>query len=208
MLLPRREGPRGGGNNLGARPALVRTPTVERNLQAAALALCQQQPLLLCGPPGETTGREGHPTFHGGVPSAAPVLFESTSMSPLGLPVWQRCWRTWRPTPSDKCRKPTWTPLTPAFFPIYRLRQERNTQRAGGGDGQRRNGAHHHRRPDGRQELAGRLRVHRHPRRVRLAAGPPDPGAVPHKVPTVRKIHPRCHVCNATPGDFFDNRGS
>ena len=53
LLLPCREAaPRAAG--FGAlRRRLVRTPAVERNLQAAALALCQQQPLLLQGPPGE-----------------------------------------------------------------------------------------------------------------------------------------------------------
>ena len=36
----------------GGAGELVRTPTVLRNLEAAALALCQQRPLLLEGPPG------------------------------------------------------------------------------------------------------------------------------------------------------------
>lgn len=36
------------------RSSFVQTETVSRNLEAAALVLCQQQPLLLEGPPGET----------------------------------------------------------------------------------------------------------------------------------------------------------
>lgn len=55
LLLPRREdarGAAGGGGSAFGRQRLVRTPAVERNLRAAALALCQQQPLLLQGPPG------------------------------------------------------------------------------------------------------------------------------------------------------------
>jgi len=44
-------GPGGGGGG-GGGGSLVRTPTAERNLEAAALALCQQRPLLLEGPPG------------------------------------------------------------------------------------------------------------------------------------------------------------
>lgn len=35
-----------------SRRRLVMTPTVERNVEAAALSLCQEQPLLLEGPPG------------------------------------------------------------------------------------------------------------------------------------------------------------
>ena len=51
MLLPVREQP-----DFVSRDALhhrlVVTPTVERNLEAAALALCQGRPLLLEGPSG------------------------------------------------------------------------------------------------------------------------------------------------------------
>lgn len=53
LLLPRREDARGAGAATATGQRLVRTPTVERNLQAAALALSQQQPLLLQGPPGD-----------------------------------------------------------------------------------------------------------------------------------------------------------
>lgn len=45
-------GPDVGGGGGGGAGELVRTPTVLRNLEAAALALCQQRPLLLEGPPG------------------------------------------------------------------------------------------------------------------------------------------------------------
>jgi len=45
-------GPGGGDGGGGGGGGLVRTPTAERNLEAAALALCQQRPLLLEGPPG------------------------------------------------------------------------------------------------------------------------------------------------------------
>lgn len=53
LLLPRREDTYStGSSSVGTGHRLVRTPTVERTLQAAALAVCQQQPLLLQGPPG------------------------------------------------------------------------------------------------------------------------------------------------------------
>ena len=45
-------GPDASGGGGGGAGELVRTPTVLRNLEAAALALCQQRPLLLEGPPG------------------------------------------------------------------------------------------------------------------------------------------------------------
>lgn len=49
LLAARREGHGDGAGGGG----YVRTATVDRNLRAAALALCQQQPLLLQGPSGE-----------------------------------------------------------------------------------------------------------------------------------------------------------
>jgi hypothetical protein len=53
LLLPRRADTYStGGGSVAAGHRLVRTPAVERTLQAAALAVCQQQPLLLQGPPG------------------------------------------------------------------------------------------------------------------------------------------------------------
>lgn len=45
-------GPDASGGGGGGAGELVRTHTVLRNLEAAALALCQQRPLLLEGPPG------------------------------------------------------------------------------------------------------------------------------------------------------------
>ena len=45
-------GPDASGGGGGGARELVRTHTVLRNLEAAALALCQQRPLLLEGPPG------------------------------------------------------------------------------------------------------------------------------------------------------------
>jgi hypothetical protein len=72
----------------------------------------------------------------------------------------------------DKCIT-SWPPDVPC-----RLWQEHHHQRAGGGDGQRRHGAHHAGRPDGCEEPAGRLRVHRHARRVPVAAGAADAGAL------------------------------
>ena len=53
LLLPRREDSySSGSSSIATTHRLVRTPAVERTLQAAALAVCQQQPLLLQGPPG------------------------------------------------------------------------------------------------------------------------------------------------------------
>ena len=51
MLLPVREQPDSVSRD-ALRHRLVVTPTVERNLEAAALALCQGRPLLLEGPSG------------------------------------------------------------------------------------------------------------------------------------------------------------
>lgn len=48
MLLPSRIEQQPSGRRTG----MVRTATVSRNIQAAALALCQQQPVLLQGPSG------------------------------------------------------------------------------------------------------------------------------------------------------------
>jgi midasin len=54
LLLPRREDIRSArSGSIAAGHRLVRTLTVQRTLHAAALAICQQQPLLLQGPPGE-----------------------------------------------------------------------------------------------------------------------------------------------------------
>lgn len=51
VLLPARESQTAESSS-AASPELVMTPTVAGNLKAAALALCQQKPLLLEGPPG------------------------------------------------------------------------------------------------------------------------------------------------------------
>ena len=54
ILLPTREQTE-TADKLHQGPLVV-TPTVRRNMEAAAMALCQKRPLLLEGPPGEKEG--------------------------------------------------------------------------------------------------------------------------------------------------------
>ena len=56
ILLPTRE--QTGTLPESVQGSLVVTPTVQRNMEAAAMALCQKRPLLLEGPPGERSGSE------------------------------------------------------------------------------------------------------------------------------------------------------
>ena len=52
VALPRREGGGGAGADARGGRGLIRTPAVEASLEAAALVLAQDRPLLLEGPPG------------------------------------------------------------------------------------------------------------------------------------------------------------
>jgi len=196
----------GGGGGGGG--SLVRTPTAERNLEAAALALCQQRPLLLEGPPGALPaachGLAAACAAHEGRLAVAACPAPTTSHTVGRRRCARRCsvklavraarrQRRWASGPAQMLH-PVQLPARLRIWPRARRpparpsrrrrprrqRQVRARGRAGAPDRQR--GRPHLRargRPDGRQGAARRVRLHRRARRVCVAAGAAHAGAPP-----------------------------
>lgn len=76
-----------------SRGPFVRTETVDRNLEAAALVLCQQRPLLLEGPPGEILAVACPLTFFGDFVAMLKPAFRPAEDIPEMWLHWDRFWQ-------------------------------------------------------------------------------------------------------------------